>query len=510
MRRFACIRSSIPQALSRLSLLLLAAQAPLIASASQRPNVLFICGDDHAAYVCGAYGNLRVQTPNLDRLAAQGMRFDRAFCNSPVCTASRQSFLTGRYPRTVGVTQLQTPLPDSEVTLAEMLAQAGYRTAAFGKMHFNSDLTHGFSDRLDLADHHRWLREQPPQPPAADLELLPPWRPFDDPARIWLNSFCRPYAAHDAQMASTWLSEQAAAWLANEPNRPFFLVVSFYEPHSPFHFPVEFAGRHVAAEFVAPPVNAEDRNRIPTVFRDLTPDEKQGITAAYYTSVEFLDLNVGRLLDALARLGRNQNTLVVYLSDHGYLLGQHGRFEKHASYEEVIRTPLLMSYPPLVKPGASTSAMVELVDLVPTVLEVCGLPLPEQIQGRSFKPVLTNPEQPHRQGVIVEYAPNEEAAIRTSRWKLVYLAGLHERQDGYTTGQPPAGREIRLYDLESDPGEIVNLADRLEHRGLRDELLGQLRDHLQKTARLPEETPRGDLFEQLDYLVQPRDARGNE
>ncbi len=140
--------------------------APVAARADEprRPNVLWIVADDHAPYVCGAYGNKIVRTPNLDRLAAEGMRFDRAYCNSPVCTASRQSFLTGRYPRTVGVTQLQTPLPESETTLAELLHDAGYDTASIGKMHFNSDLKHGFDLRVDRPEHTRWLRDRPKQP----------------------------------------------------------------------------------------------------------------------------------------------------------------------------------------------------------------------------------------------------------------------------------------------------------------------------------------------------------
>src|SRR5215469_1974052 len=118
------------------------------AEAPRRPNVLWICADDHAPYVCGAYGNKIVRTPNLDRLASEGVRFDRAYCNSPVCTASRQSFLTGRYPRTLGVTLLQTPLPDGTPTLARLLRRAGYDTAAVGKMHFNSSLKHGFDLRV--------------------------------------------------------------------------------------------------------------------------------------------------------------------------------------------------------------------------------------------------------------------------------------------------------------------------------------------------------------------------
>ena len=129
-----------------------------VAAANGRPpNVLILCADDHAAYVTGAYGNDVVRTPNIDRLAAEGIRFERAYCNSPVCTASRQSFLTGRYPRTIGVTRLETALPAGEVTMAETLRLAGFDTAAIGKMHFNSELKHGFDVRVDLPQHRQWL-----------------------------------------------------------------------------------------------------------------------------------------------------------------------------------------------------------------------------------------------------------------------------------------------------------------------------------------------------------------
>jgi choline-sulfatase len=475
-------------------------------AASRPPNVLILCADDHAPYVCGAYGNRIVRTPVLDRLARTGLRFDRAFCNSPVCTASRQSFLTGRYPRTIGVTQLTTPLTDDETTLAELMAEAGYDTAALGKMHFNSDRKHGFGLRLDLPDYRRWRQSQPTEALPDGMKFLPAWRPFRDPAREWLNAECRPYAAGDADMASTWLARQAAAWLKQPRTRPFFLMVSFYEPHSPFHFPMEYAGRHRPEEFDVPPVSQADAETAPAVFSDLTAAEKQGIMAAYYTSVEFLDANVGRVLAALDQSGHAHDTLIVYLSDHGYLLGQHGRFEKHCSYDEAIRVPLLISYAPLVSPGTNTGTLIELIDLAPTILEICQLPVPAAVQGRSFTKVLSAPGVEHRDAVIVEYAPNEEIAIRTAGWKLVYLAGKHQRRDGYAPLRPPAGREIRLFDLENDPQELVNVADRPENRPLREQLLNRLARHLRETARRKEQIPQGDLFQLLDYCVQPRDA----
>src|SRR5881628_454149 len=302
----------------------------------------------------GAYGNKQVRTPNLDKLAAQGMRFDRAFCNSPVCTASRQSFLTGRYPRTIGVTQLASALPENEVTLAEILKTNGYDTAAIGKMHFNSNLKHGFDLRIDLEQHRQWLTAKGKSPVPAGVEVLPPWKPFVDPASVWLNSACRPLDAVEADMAGTYFAQQAVEFIQRPRQEPFFLMISFYQPHSPFHFPVEFRGRHRPEEFHVPRPGPEDDWQIPEIFRARTDREKQGITAAYYTSVEFLDQNVGRVLAALEESGQAQNTLVIFLGDNGYLLGQHGRFEKHCGYEEAIRCPLLFRFPGRVKSHQST------------------------------------------------------------------------------------------------------------------------------------------------------------
>ncbi|MFC1597306.1 sulfatase [Planctomycetota bacterium] len=193
---------------------------------ADRPNVVWIVTDDHAAYVTGAYGNATVRTPNLDRLAASGVRFDHAYCNSPVCTASRQSFITGRYPRTIGVTLLRTPLPEAETTLAEMLGAAGYETASIGKMHFNSQLKHGFDLRVDHREHRQWLRGRDRRPLPDDVEVLPPWKPFRDPARLWLNGIYVPFGAWDADMAGTYFARQGAEFLANWRGSPSTATVS--------------------------------------------------------------------------------------------------------------------------------------------------------------------------------------------------------------------------------------------------------------------------------------------
>ena len=166
-----------------------------------RLNVLWICADDLAAYPLGCYGDKLARTPNIDALAASGVRFDRAYCNSPVCTASRQSFLTGRYPRSLGVTQLKTALPDGTPTLATMFKAAGYDTAAIGKMHFNSTLKHGFDVRVDAPDHRKELAARKPHALPDGVEVQPKWQPFKDPAAVWLNAKALPSGATDADKA---------------------------------------------------------------------------------------------------------------------------------------------------------------------------------------------------------------------------------------------------------------------------------------------------------------------
>lgn len=478
------------------------------AESPKRPNILWICADDHAPYVCGAYGNKIVRTPNLDRLAAEGMRFDRAYCNSPVCTASRQSFLTGRYPRTLGVTLLQTPLPEGERTLATVLHAAGYHTAAIGKMHFNSTLSHGFERRIDVPQHARYLKSHPPKPLPQDLKIQPTWRPFRDPASVWLNSAVLPYGARDEDMSGTFFARRAVDYLNERRDKPFFLMVSFYEPHSPFRFPIEYRDKYRPDQFAVPKLGKEDEAQIPEIFRNLSDREKQGIAAAYYTSTEFMDKNVGVVLDALKKSDRAADTLVIYTGDHGYMLGQHGRFEKHCCYEPAVRAPLLMRWPDHIEAGRSTQSLVEFIDIAPTVLDFCRVTIPASVQGKSLVSLLRGERDRHRERVVVEYSENEEAMIRTARWKFIYGTGKRERQDGYTTGRPLPGRTIRLYDEENDPDETTNLASKPEHARLIDEFTAQLADHMKRTARQPELIPKdGDVHRVLEFCLKPRDVQ---
>ncbi len=481
---------------------------PLVSHGAERPNVLILCADDLGTFGVGAYGNPRIRTPNIDRLASLGMRFDNAFCNSPICTASRQSFLTGRYPRSLGVSLLTTPLPDSETTLADHFSKAGYETAAIGKMHFNSPLKHGFELRIDQPEHNAWLKRVGRATPPMGVQIQPVWRPFKDPASIWLNSRSLPLGLTDEQMAGTFYARQADQFLKSPRQKPFFLMVSFHEPHSPFWFPVEFADRLKNVRQIAPTVRPHDERDIPEIFRSLTPVEKEGIARSYYTSVEYMDQNIGRVLQSLKAGGHDRNTLVIFLSDHGYMLGQHGRFEKHCSYEPAIRVPLIFSRPGGIGFGGRTAAMVELVDLAPTLLELCGLPASDRMQGRSFAPVLGGKTQEHRKHVAIEYGHNDEMMIRDGRWKLVYERGQRRRDDGYDHGRELTGPRLRLFDLQNDPEENRDLApsrDEANQTKLR-QLRTLMVAHLKSTARVREGEPAADdEMKLLDFHAQPRD-----
>jgi choline-sulfatase len=455
---------------------------------TDRPNVVWICADDYALSVCAAYGNAQVRQPNLDRLAAGGLRFDRAFCAAPLSTPSRQAFWTGRYPRSIGVTLSPTPLPPEEVTLPALLRDAGYRTAAFGKTHYYAPRRFEYDDLLDHGDVYAWEATFGPSPLPPGTRTLGPWLPFADPAGVWLNGVNLPAGARD-DLPDAFFTDHAVAFLRRPQDRPFFLYVSLDALHSPFRYPVEYAGRHHGRDFDVSEVTPRDRADVPTVFRHLTHAEKQNILAAYHTSAEFLDENVGRVLAALEASPAAARTVVLFSSDHGYMLGQHGLFEKHCLYEEAIRSALLMRVPGVTRPGTPTDALVSLIDVMPTLLELCGAATPVNVQGRSLLPLLRADTPTHREHVFIEYADNAEMAVRSRRWKLIYQANRRRRRDGYAREEMPAGPTLHLFDLEGDPGELNDVAGRPELRPVVEELLTLLVDHVRRTARRPELLP---------------------
>ena len=487
-------------------------------------NVLFIMGDDHAPYVLGAYDNGIIRTPNLDRLAAEGVRFDRAYVNSPVCSPSRQSIITGKLPHATGVTLLRTPLSTDEVTIADHLKQYGYATGAIGKMHFNGDPEvlraagfgeeviekaddfHGFDYRIDRSDYHRFILENPPETPPAGMSVRPVWRPFQDPAHIWLNADALPAGVYEEHSDGTFLANESIAFLETNKGNPFCLWVSFYEPHSPFNFPVEYAGRYNPDEMPLPEVGPEDLRWIPAVFKNLTDDEKRGIVSAYYSSVEYLDSNIGRVLRALEDLDLDESTLVIYVGDHGYLMGHHGRFEKHMMWEEAVRAPLLIKNIQRFGSNRASGAMVEFIDLVPTILETLNVPPLAGAQGKSLLPLLDGETDEHRTYVFTEFLPDNKAMVRTDQWKYVFTTGQHDLAMGYATGNPPAGITHRLYDVERDPEEKTNLAGKSQYTEVLAELQQLMLQRFQDTHPKAEELPQAlSVDEQLSWFCQPPD-----
>lgn len=471
----------------------------------ERPNLLLIIADDHGGGRMGIEGDPRKATPNLDAMAREGVLFERAYCNSPLCTPSRQSLIAGKLPHAVGVTQLTTRLSDEVLTMGEWFRDLDYRTAAIGKMHFNGPSSHGFATRIDTPDWREHLREHPPR--GGDHRR--PWRPFQDPAAVWLNSECRPMGLPTASMQSTYFADRALEYLKQygSGDRPFAMIVSFYDPHSPFHFPDDWKRRFKPEEFSVPPVSERDRLEQPEIFASMTPEQVRGVQAAYYTSLSFVDAQVGRLIRGLDESKLSRRTLVVYVGDNGYMLGQHGRFEKHCCYEPAVRIPLIVRWPGTIDGGRRVVELVEMIDILPTVLGLMRLPAPPGLQGLDLDPMVRGePGARGRDAVFSEYPENEEAMVRTARFKLIVGTGRRLRQDGYQTGRPLPGPSLRLFDEEKDPDEARDLADDPEYRSVKEDLLRRMHRRLTTTREGREPVPAGlSQLEAIHWCLIPRD-----
>jgi len=277
------------------------------------------------------------------------------------------------------------------------------------------------------------------------------------------------------------------------------------EPHSPFRFPVEERTRFQAATFPVPTVGPEDHQQIPLIFRDLRDDDKRGIIAAYYTSARFLDGNIGAVLEHLRKLGMDDNTVVVYTADHGYMLGQHGRFEKHCGYDPALRVPLSIRYGAHYAPRVVRD-LTEHVDLTSTILDVLDAPPLAVQHGQSLRPYLergTHSKQ--RDHIFSEYLENEEAYIRTHDYKFIYCTGRRARTEGYITDNPTPGRYVRLYDLRTDAGEFHDISQSQPRRvaEFKSLLLKRFRSTHPNAAAEPGS---GSNDEVLDWYLRPPDA----
>ncbi|MBL9211936.1 MAG: sulfatase [Opitutaceae bacterium] len=467
-----------------LLILTLCAQS-LHAAGAARPNVLFIAIDD-LGNVLHSAGDRIASTPHLDRLAATGVRFDRAYNQIPLCNPSRASVLTGLRPDVTGVYDLDRHFRSAVpkvVTLPQLFRENGWFSARVGKL-FHYDVPKGIgTDGLD--DEPSWHVTVNPKgrdvTDAAQIVNPTPQRPVSA-ALSWLRA-----EGTDEEQTDGLIATAAIALLEQAQTKPFFLGVGFFRPHTPFVAPKKYFDLYPLEKIRLPFAPPDDRADIPpAAFAHNNPTPHYGLdeltvrTAlqAYYASVSFVDAQVGRLLDALDRLGLARNTIVVVWSDHGYHLGEHGGiWQKRCLFEESARAPLLIRDPVARGNGRASTRVVEFVDLYPTLAERAGLASPAGRDGRSLRPLLDDPTAPWDSQAFTQILrpadsrfaqPVMGRSVRTERWRFTEW---NEGRDG-----------LELYDHASDPQEFRNLAADPAHAAVVRELRARFGTRVRGTA----------------------------
>jgi iduronate 2-sulfatase len=428
-------------------------------SQPRRPNVLLITADDLNNDL-STYGHPLVKTPHLDRLAARGLRFDRAYTQFPLCSPSRVSLLTGLRPDTTRVHDLQTDfrsvLPDV-VTMPQMFKGQGYFVARVGKIyHYGNPGQIGTSG---LDDPASW--EVVVNPRGVDKDEETQLTNFT-PTR-GLGSALAYYASPAPDEAHTdgKVATETIALLEKNKDRPFFIGAGFYRPHCPYIAPRKYFDLYPLDRIAPPSASPESRAPAAAWFTSpphwgLSEQAQRETIRAYYASISFLDANIGRLLDALDRLGLAGNTIVVFLSDHGYHLGEHGQWMKQTLFERSARVPLIVAGPGIASKGRTSSRIVELLDLYPTVADLAGVRAPRGLQGRSLMPLLKNPEAGWDRPAVTQVRRGPAASaymgysVRTAKWRYTEWDG--------------GKRGTELYDEAGDPHESTNLAGDPEYR----------------------------------------------
>ncbi len=439
---------------SSIYLVCLAAQAILTMTSLAKPrHVLFIAIDDLNGYL-GCLGDPNAQTPHLDRLAERGVLFTNAHCQAPICGPSRASLMTGLLPSTTGIYgQIQdakireaSPATQEVVFLPDYLEQHGYRTLGCGKLFHQGD-------RAKVFDRFGHGTNFGPKPERR-FHYDPAW--FEDR----LGNTQTDWGAYpDADEAMP--DHQTAAWVvaalrdhgAQQADQPLFLAAGFCRPHVPWYVPPPWLDRYDRGSLRLPPYQKDDWDDLPEISRRvnvapampamdwvLEHGHWPAILQAYLASVTFTDHQVGKLLDALDASPLAKETLIVLWSDHGYHLGEKGRFAKQALWQEATRVPLLIAGPG-IPAGRKVAAPVQLLDLYPTLLDLLGLPPNARNEGRSLRPLLENPSPPWPHVALTTYGPGNHA-----------LQSLHHRYIRYEDGSE------ELYDHSVDPHEWDNLA----------------------------------------------------
>ena len=428
-------------------------------------NLLFLCSDQHQAAASGCYGHAQAQTPHIDEIATEGVRFESAYCQSPVCVPSRGSIITGNYPSRHGAKILQDALSSDARTVAHLFGDHGYSTAAIGKMHFvDESRRHGFAHRVNSATHLARLTKREAQAFRADQGAGG-------------GTSGRPSAMPERLFRDTFYAEEAVRFLREHKDRPFCLWASFFMPHTPLAPQRKYWDLYEGTDIDLPErapsaletgfhghlVRAKERG-----WYQQTDEELRDAIRGYYGNVSQMDANVGRVFDTLRELGLDKNTVVVYTSDHGEMAGAHRMWTKHNMYEQSVRVPLVVRTPDHAGAGTAREHIVEQVDLLPTLAELCGLDAPLGLDGRSFAASVRGARHAAREFAYSEYyfcrrvftaddrfvGKPPIIMVRTDRWKFNYLSW--ERSE--------------LFDLENDPGEFRNAIDDAGNAGIVKEL----------------------------------------
>jgi arylsulfatase A-like enzyme len=434
----------------------LTSAAALQGASKSKPNVLFIAIDDLNDWIGCLGGHPDVKTPNMDRLAAKGMLFTKAYCAAPSCNPSRASLMTGIRPSTSGVYENRQPMRLSSVlkdavTMPSHFAAHGYRVVGGGKIFHGS-----FPDPVSWHEYFpSQEKNQPPNP-------LPEKRPVNGMPRT-AHFDWGPVPVADSEMGDSKTVDWAVKELHKKHDKPFFLACGIYRPHLPWYVPQKYFDMYLADKITLPTVKDDDLDDVPPAGKHLairSGDHKKVIeygqwrkaVQGYLASISFADACVGRLLDALDRGPYASNTIVLLWSDHGWSLGEKLHWRKFALWEEATRNVLIMSAPGMTKAGSKCARTVDSMHIYPTMIELCGLSPKKELEGKSFVSLLQNPAVKWDLPAITTYERNNHS-VRSERWRYIRY------HDG--------GEE--LYDHSNDELEWNNLAGKPEFSKVKEE-----------------------------------------
>jgi len=442
---------------------------------SEKLNVLFIIADDLRPDL-GAYGDSVAVTPHLDALADQSVVFNRAYCQKAVCWPSRNSFFSGLMPESLGKnTNAKNTFREEHpqiVALPQLFKNHGWYTQGFGKiLHNGQDDPVSWSEPwFEPETFHYAAPENLDKHPIINRSV-----PENRVNPLFEAADVEDEAYEDGLTAK---AAREAIRSASSREEPFFMMVGFHKPHTPFNAPKKYWDLYnretiPLAEYPNPPQNADPKyavheSRYVRSFKDIPqsgqmPDDlAREIKHAYYACISYVDALVGGILEEVEASGQRDNTIIVFTSDHGYQLGDHSLWSKHTNFELATRVPLFVSVPRASSQGKSTNSLVELVDLFPTLAELCGLSQPDHLEGRSFAASMMDAPSVLRDSAYSEYSRNGAIgrSIRTDRFRYIEWQSLKTKQ--------VVSRE--LYDHENDPGENVSVAGEAAHAALVEEL----------------------------------------